>query len=72
VQAQIWIGATDKLPRVVWLTPTDLASKPRSMIEFSDWKLGLGTSPADFTTTGGAEFHKFEMAVPTAGEPSRP
>jgi hypothetical protein len=71
VQAQIWIGAADQLPRLVWLTPTDLAGKARSMIEFSDWRLGSQTSPADFTSTAGAEFRKIEMAVPT-GEPATP
>ena len=42
-QAQIWIGATDKLPRLVWLNPAQTKDKPRSMIEFSNWKLGAPT-----------------------------
>ena len=65
VQAQIWIDAADHLPRLLWLTPTDAAGKPRSIMEFSDWKLGVQTEAADFTSTAVAEAHKIEMAVPT-------
>jgi len=36
-QAQLWIGAKDKLPRLIWITPTN--GKSRSMIEFSNWRL---------------------------------
>ncbi|QGM45473.1 DUF2092 domain-containing protein [Methylocystis heyeri] len=39
-QAQLWIGAKDKLPRLVWLNPTNGKEKSRSMIEFSNWRLG--------------------------------
>jgi hypothetical protein len=66
VQAQIWIGAADHLPRLVWLTPTEAAGKPRSMMEFSDWKLNVPTTPADFTSPAIAQASKIEMAVPAA------
>lgn len=36
-QAQLWIGAKDKLPRLVWISPTN--GKARSMMEFSNWRL---------------------------------
>jgi hypothetical protein len=36
---QIWIGAEDKLPRLVWATPINRPREPRHMVEFSDWKL---------------------------------
>ncbi len=38
-QAQLWIGAKDKLPRLVWITPTNGKEKSRSMIEFSNWRI---------------------------------
>jgi hypothetical protein len=41
-QAQLWIGAKDKLPRLVWLNPVGGKEKSRSMIEFSNWRLGVG------------------------------
>ena len=72
VQAQIWIGATDNLPRLVWLTPTELTGKPRSMMEFSDWKLGVQTSSADFTSAAAASAHKIDMAPPTSAAPPKP
>lgn len=36
---QIWIGAEDKLPRLVWATPVNRPKEPRHMVEFSDWKV---------------------------------
>ncbi len=38
-QAQLWIGAKDRLPRLVWINPTNGKARSRSMIEFSDWRL---------------------------------
>lgn len=38
-QAQLWIGEKDKLPRLIWITPTNGKEKSRSMIEFSNWRL---------------------------------
>jgi hypothetical protein len=72
VQAQIWIGADDHLPRLVWLTPTYLTGKPRSMIEFSDWKLGAQTSSADFASAAAAKANKIDMLPPTAEIPAKP
>jgi hypothetical protein len=72
VQAQIWIGAEDHLPRLVWLTPTYLTGKPRSMIEFSDWKLGVATSNSDFASAAAAKATKIEMLPPTAEPPAKP
>jgi hypothetical protein len=42
-QAQLWIGAKDKLPRLIWITPTDGKEKSRSMVEFSNWRLNAPT-----------------------------
>ncbi len=38
-QAQLWIGAKDRLPRLVWITPANGKEKSRSMIEFSNWEI---------------------------------
>jgi hypothetical protein len=51
-QAQLWIGAKDKLPRLVWLNPTNGKEKSRSMIEFSNWR--LDASKLDFARAPGA------------------
>jgi hypothetical protein len=72
VQAQIWIDAADHLPRLLWLTPTEATGKPRNILEFSDWKLGLQTDPGDFTSAAAAaEAHKIDMAVPSSAEPQK-
>ncbi len=39
VHLQIWIGAEDRLPRLVWATAADSSDKPRHMAQFSDWRL---------------------------------
>lgn len=44
---QIWIGAEDKLPRLVWATPIGRPKEPRHMVEFSDWKLTGETDTAE-------------------------
>ena len=72
VQAQIWIGAADHLPRLVWLTPTDLAGRQRSVMDFSDWKLDIPTSPTDFTSATSTGARRIEMALPTAALPAKP
>lgn len=46
VHLQIWIGADDKLPRLIWATAADSTEKPRHMVEFSDWDLD-GDIPED-------------------------
>jgi hypothetical protein len=51
-QAQLWIGAKDKLPRLVWITPTNGKEKSRSMIEFANWRINPGQ--LKFARTPGA------------------
>ena len=46
VHLQIWVGAEDKLPRLIWATAADSTEKPRHMVEFSDWELD-GDMPED-------------------------
>jgi hypothetical protein len=36
---QIWIGAEDKLPRLVSATPINRPKEPRHIVDFSGWKL---------------------------------
>jgi hypothetical protein len=47
---QIWIGAEDKLPRLVWATRVNRPTEPRHMVEFSDWKLTGEVSEAETFT----------------------
>lgn len=71
-QAQIWIGAKDKLPRLVWLTPTRSKDKPRSMLEFSNWKLNPVTPAKAFRTAAASKAGRINFAKPGASAPSKP
>ena len=63
VQAQIWIGSDDKLPRQLWLTLTHAPQKPLRMTEFSDWKLD---QPIDMTPPNTQSAEKIDFARPDA------
>ncbi len=67
IQAQIWIGSADKLPRLVWLNPAQGAEKPRSMIEFSNWKLGAPLAAESFHSEAAAKAGKMKFAKPPEG-----
>jgi hypothetical protein len=66
VQAQIWIGAEDKLPRLSWLTFTHASQKPRRMAEFADWKLdgSVDTVPPDVQGARKIEFARPDATLP--------
>ena len=68
IQAQIWIGSKDKLPRLVWLNPAQSVEKPRSMIEFSNWKLGTKPSPESFHSEQAAKAGRMKFAPPAGAE----
>ena len=73
IQAQIWIGSNDKLPRLVWLNPAQSVEKPRSMIEFSNWKLGAKIAPETFHSEAAAKAGRMKFAPPTGAEaPAKP
>ena len=77
IQAQIWIGSNDKLPRLIWLNPAKSSEKPRSMIEFANWKLGEPTAAESFRSEAAAKaghmkFGKSEAAKPAAPAPAKP
>jgi hypothetical protein len=70
IQAQIWIGSKDKLPRLVWLNPAQSVEKPRSMIEFSNWKLGAKIAPESFHSEMAAKAGRMKFAPPAGAETS--
>ncbi len=65
-QAQIWIGARDKLPRLVWINPTNSKTKPRSMLEFSNWRLGAPASAKLFHSAKAWSAPRMKLARPGA------
>jgi hypothetical protein len=64
-QAQIWIGTDDKLPRLVWINPVSTNDKPRSMIEFSNWKLDQAPPATAFTSDAAKKAGRMEFASPS-------
>ncbi|WP_294541452.1 DUF2092 domain-containing protein [uncultured Rhodoblastus sp.] len=73
IQAQIWIGSADRLPRLVWLNPTGTLDKPRSVIEFSNWKLGAPLAADSFRSEAAAKAGKIKFAKPAGVKaPAKP
>ncbi len=48
VEWQIWIGAEDRLPRMVCATYLDHAEEPSYTVEFGDWKINEPVAPETF------------------------
>lgn len=70
IQAQIWIGSEDKLPRQVWLNPVKGVEKPRSVIEFSNWKLNAPVTAEAFRPASAAKAARIKFAKPAGAEAS--
>ena len=70
-QAQIWIGANDRLPRLVWMNPTGAAHRPRSMMEFSNWKIGVATTAKTFHSTEAWSAARIKFAKPGTHAPAK-
>jgi hypothetical protein len=68
IQAQIWIGSADKLPRLVWLNPAKSPDKPRSTIEFSNWKLGAPSAAEAFHSEAAVKAGKIKFGKPAGVE----
>ncbi|MEJ0091964.1 MAG: DUF2092 domain-containing protein [Methylocella sp.] len=69
VHLQIWIGAEDKLPRLIWATAADSAEKPRHMVQFSDWKIDGDVSQASFAPQRKPTTKEIPFGRPDDGEP---
>jgi hypothetical protein len=77
VHLQIWIGADDKLPRLIWATDASSADKPRHIVEFSDWKLngdvaGESFAPKRTATTKEIPFARPEEASSESNAAKKP
>ena len=72
VQAQIWIGAEDKLPRMIRATFFDDPSTYRHVVEFTKWRLN-GKVPAEaFSSAAAAKAPRMQFARPDAEPPKHP
>jgi hypothetical protein len=72
VEAEIWIGVNDGLPRMVRaIYPKDPA-KSRYEIQFSNWRLNPPTKDADFTSAQALKAPRMQFARPDAPVPAKP
>jgi hypothetical protein len=72
VQAEIWIGVNDGLPRMVRaIYPKDPAQS-RYEIQFSNWHLNQPTKDADFTSAQAMKAPRMQFARPDAPVPAKP
>jgi hypothetical protein len=68
LQAQIWIGSEDKLPRLIWISPTQGQERPRHSIEFTDWQLDAPIPDGEFVLPDAGKATRIEMARPESLE----
>jgi hypothetical protein len=72
VFAQVWMGADDKLPRMVRAVYLDDPARLRHQVQFSDWKLD-GPVPADaFASSRTSGATRIEFARPDPTPPPSP
>jgi hypothetical protein len=70
VFGQVWIGADDKLPRMIRAVYADDPSRLRHQVEFSNWRLD-GQIPADaFASSRAASAPRIPFARPDPKPPS--
>jgi hypothetical protein len=73
LQAELWIGANDHLPRMIRATFFDEPGNYRHVVEFSDWRLNPAIAPGTFTSARAAGARRIEFARPdAAGPPQQP
>jgi hypothetical protein len=63
-QAQIWVGADDKLPRMVRVTYFNEPGQFRHGVEFSNWKVDPVLPPGTFTSERAASGKRVKFASP--------
>lgn len=63
-QAQIWIGAEDRLPRRIEASFFEEGGAFRHVVDLSNWQLDLQTSPEDFTSAKAQAASRIPFAPP--------
>jgi hypothetical protein len=72
VQAEIWIGIADGLPRMVRAIYPKDPIRSRYEIQFSNWHLNPTTKEADFTSVQALEAPHIDFVRPDAPLPGKP
>jgi hypothetical protein len=67
VQAELWIGAADHLPRMIRVVYPDEPAHAHYQTEYSDWKLGGEVGPEVFTSAKAVAARRIPFQPPEAG-----
>jgi hypothetical protein len=68
VQAELWIGAQDHLPRMIRVVYPHEPAHALYQTEYSNWHVAEKFDPATFTTPKAAKAHKMNFAPPGADQ----
>ncbi len=68
VQAEIWIGTADHLPRLVRVVYPHEPAHALYQTEYSAWRLGETLAPGEFTSEQAAKAKRMQFAPPGPGE----
>lgn len=64
VMVQLWIGAKDRLPRMVAIVPVEAGQRGRQTLQFSNWTLGKAIPASRFESKERKTARKIEFAKP--------
>jgi hypothetical protein len=71
VQAEVWIGVADGLPRMARAIYPNDPTQSRYEIQFSNWQLNVTTNDADFTSDQARKAPRIAFARPDAPLPDK-
>jgi hypothetical protein len=69
IQAEVWIGATDHLPRMVRASYPDMSTHPRYETDYSDWHLDAQVDAGDFASVKATTAKQMPFDPPGPGRP---
>jgi hypothetical protein len=72
VQAEVWIGINDGLPRMIRAVYPKDPTQSRYEIQFSNWHLNPVVKDTDFTSTSALHAPRMDFARPDAPPPDKP
>lgn len=70
IQAQVWLGAEDKLPRMIRMVYFNEPGNYRHTVEFRDWKLDPSIPAGAFTSASALKAKRIKFVAPDA-QPGR-
>jgi hypothetical protein len=64
VMVQMWIGAKDRLPRLVSIIPVETGQRGRQMLQFSNWQINKSIPASTFVSKERKNARQIEFAKP--------